>query len=319
MTDKTTPVIAGGAVCWKQVDGDIKILVVHRTQHKDVSLPKGKLDPGETVPECARREILEETGLHVVLGAYLGRVDYTLPGGKDKEVHYWAAEVDPGEAERAPFESNDEIYALEWLPLSKVSKRLTYPHDVDIVETFQGMVEAGVERTFPIIVLRHGKAMPPENWDGPDHSRPLLQRGLNQAQGVSGGIAAFGPTKLISSPATRCLATIEPTSRKTGIQVTVKKSISQDSYDSSGEKARKVIRKVLKKQQGSVLCSHGPVLPQLVLAATESDARPQRPSSHKAVTKALSLSTGHFAVIHVARSGDTPRVVSVEVHEPPTP
>ncbi len=58
---------------------------------KTYPFPKGKCDPGETVPETAQREILEETGLHVTLGAYLGRVDYLLPSKKPKEVHYWAA------------------------------------------------------------------------------------------------------------------------------------------------------------------------------------------------------------------------------------
>jgi len=143
VTKRRQAVVAGGAVCWKRVDGDVKILLVHRTQHKDVSIPKGKRDPGESIPECAKREIEEETGLHVTLGAYLGRVDYKLPGGKDKNVYYWAAEVDPGEAERAPFESNKEIFALEWVPLSKAKKKLTYPHDADIIENFQNLVNAG--------------------------------------------------------------------------------------------------------------------------------------------------------------------------------
>ena len=110
MSPTPETVVAGGAVCWKVVDNEVRVLLVHRTQHKDVSLPKGKCDPGETVPETAQREILEETGLHITLGAYLGRVDYLLPSKKPKEVHYWAAEVDPGEAERSPFESNDEIF-----------------------------------------------------------------------------------------------------------------------------------------------------------------------------------------------------------------
>ena len=35
------------------------MLLVERTQHRDFSLPKGKLDPGETLPECAVREIEE--------------------------------------------------------------------------------------------------------------------------------------------------------------------------------------------------------------------------------------------------------------------
>jgi 8-oxo-dGTP pyrophosphatase MutT (NUDIX family) len=149
MSRSPDTVVAGGAVCWKIVDGEVRILLVHRKQHKDISLPKGKCDPGETVPETAQREILEETGLHITLGAYLGRVDYLLPSKKPKEVHYWAAEVDPGEAERAPFESNDEIYALEWVSLKKAPKRLTYEHDADIVENFQSLLTAGVHERSP--------------------------------------------------------------------------------------------------------------------------------------------------------------------------
>src|SRR3954462_2963493 len=89
----TTPVLAAGAVVWRVIDGQTKVLLVHRTQHKDVSLPKGKVDPGATLPQTAVREIFEETGLTVTLGAPLGVVEYTLPNGRDKIVHYWSAEV----------------------------------------------------------------------------------------------------------------------------------------------------------------------------------------------------------------------------------
>ena len=313
MSSQQPAVIAGGAVCWKRVDGDVKILLVHRTQHKDVSLPKGKLDPGESVPECARREVEEETGLHVTLGAYLGRVDYQLPSGRPKEVYYWAAEVDPGEAERSHFESNDEIFDLEWVPLSKAPKKLTYEHDADIVENFDNLVKSGMERTFPVILLRHGKAMPRENWDGPDHTRPLLQRGLNQAKLQAGGVAAFGPDRLVSSPAARCLATIEPVSRTTGLEVVTRKRISQDAWDPEASGPRSIIEKAVSKKRATVLCSHGPVLPQLLMAAAEMGG----PGSDSLVTKHYGMTTGEFVVIHFSRETPTPRIVAVEAHQAP--
>ncbi len=244
---------------------------------------------------------------------YLGRVDYKLPGGKDKNVYYWAAEVDPGEAERAPFESNKEIFALEWVPLSKARKKLTYPHDADIIENFQNLVNAGIERTFPIILLRHGKAMPRENWDGPDHTRPLLQRGLNQAKTQAGGISAFGPERLISSPATRCLATIEPTARKTALEVTTKKRISQDAWEPEGAGPRTLIDKAIQKRRPTVLCSHGPVLPQLLQAAGESGG----PGSDRLVSQHFGMSTGEFVVLHFSAETDIPRIVAVESHQAP--
>jgi 8-oxo-dGTP pyrophosphatase MutT (NUDIX family)/phosphohistidine phosphatase SixA len=312
VSKRNTPVIAGGAVCWKRVDGEVRVLLVHRTQHKDVSLPKGKLDPGETVPECARREILEETGLHIILGAYLGQVDYVLPGGKDKHVYYWAAEVDPGEAERTSFEANSEIAKLEWVALGDAHDRLSYPHDGDIIDRFQELVHTGQERTFPLVLVRHAKAMPPENWDGPDHTRPLLQRGLNQAKRIARGIAAFGPERIISSPAARCLATIDPLSRVTGLGVKVKGGISQDSYRASGEKPRKAVGKEVAKRVGSVVCSHGPVLPQLIMAAAEIGN-----GDGVAGFSKLGMSTGQFTVIHLSKETPIPRIVAVETHEAP--
>ena len=79
-----SPILAAGAVCWRLVGGVAKVLVVHRDSRADVSLPKGKVDPGEMLPQTAVREIAEETGLAITLGAPLGTVEYTLPGGREK-------------------------------------------------------------------------------------------------------------------------------------------------------------------------------------------------------------------------------------------
>lgn len=313
MSSTPETVVAGGAVCWKVVDNEVRVLLVYRTQHKDVSLPKGKCDPGETVPETAQREILEETGLHITLGAYLGRVDYLLPSKKPKEVHYWAAEVDPGEAERSPFESNDEIFALEWMPLKKAMKKLTYEHDADILENFNSLYESGRAKTFPLILLRHAKAMPAENWDGPDHSRPLLHKGLTQARMVAGGILAFGPKRVISSTATRCIATVEPLLEKSELELKTSAGISQDAYQSRGAKPFSAVQKRVSKRQGTVICSHGPVLPQLVSAAAEIG----NGGSSKSLHRAASLTVGSFSVIHFSLDTPTPQIVAVETHEPP--
>ena len=313
MSRSPDTVVAGGAVCWKVVDGEVRVLLVHRTQHKDVSLPKGKCDPGETVPETAQREILEETGLHITLGAYLGRVDYLLPSNKPKEVHYWAAEVDPGEAERAPFESNDEIYALEWVGIKKAMKKLTYEHDADILENFDALYTSGRAHTFPLILVRHGKAMPPEDWDGPDHTRPLMHRGLTQASLIAGGIQAYGPELIVTSTAARCKATIEPLAVISGLRVKESEGISQDAYESKGTKAYRVVEKRVTKRQAAVLCSHGPVLPQLVEAA----ARIGNGVTQGALRSAADLKVGSFSVFHFSKETETPQIVAVETHEAP--
>lgn len=308
----TSTVRAAGAVVWKLVDGRVRILVVHRTQHKDVSLPKGKVDPGETLPHTAVREIAEETGFDVVLGAPLGAVEYSLPGGRPKTVHYWSAEVDPGAAERHTYEANGEIMALEWVPLAKAAKKLSYEHDADVVSRFAEQVEAGRARTIALVVLRHGKAMPHDQWDGPDHTRPLLHRGLEQAQSVAGGIAAFGPEVLVSSTAARCTATIAPTATLVGLPVKETRSISQDAYSGDGERVRAQVIKRLEKRRTTVLCSHGPVIPQIIDAAAAVGGV----SLTSELRRSASLSTGDFTVMHFSRETDRPWLVAVESHRP---
>jgi 8-oxo-dGTP diphosphatase len=307
-----SPVLAAGALCWRLVDGKARILVVHRGDRADVSLPKGKVDPGETLPQTAVREIAEETGLEISLGAPLGTVEYTLPSGRDKVVYYWAAEIDHHALEIARFVPGNEIAALEWLPIDKARKKLTYEHDVEVLDRFEKRLKKGNARTFAIIVVRHGKAVPPETWDGPDATRPLLQRGADQSVAIAKGIAAFAPRKILSSNAVRCLATVEPLSRLTQVDVKASAAISQDAYDDDTEKVRAIVAKRVKRKETVVLCSHGPVIPQLLdeLAAITS----AKPTTQ--LHQASLLSTGEFAVVHLSCEHPRKGIVATELHGP---
>ncbi len=314
MTITSSPVLAAGALCWRMVDGEARILLVRRTQHKDVSLPKGKLDPGETLPETAVREIAEETGLTITLGAPLGQAAYTLPSGREKIVFYWSAEVDERSMAAARFSPNDEIAAIEWVAIGKVRTRLSYSHDVAIVDAFAERLAAGNARTFALIALRHAKTVPPEAWDGPDATRPLLQRGVDQAMSIAQGLASYRPSRILSSTAARCLATVAPLSRL--IAVTVKKlaGLSQDAHELGEGEVRAIVTKRIAKKRTAVLCSHGPVLPDLlgeIARATET------PLS-SAIRKAGMLAPGEYTVVHVSLEHPRGGIVALETHGPST-
>lgn len=306
-------VLAAGAVCWRlDESGSPTILLVRRTQHQDVSLPKGKVDPGETLPETAVREIAEETGLIIGLGPPLGVVEYDLPGGRPKAVYYWAAEVDDLAIANSTFVSNDEIESLEWVSLKQARKVLSYPHDIDIVDRFATLHEQGRARTFAIVALRHAKAVGHGDWSGPDHTRPLLERGELQAASVSPGVAAFRPAKLISSTAIRCVATIAPVARLTGLTVRQTDGISQDAFQIGDDDIAKLVAKRLRKRVTTVLCSHGPVLPailaELAVATGTADPTP--------IHRAGALGLAEYAVVHIPVADPTSGVVAVEVHGP---
>lgn len=306
------PVLAAGAVCWRLVEGKARILLVHRGDRADISLPKGKLDPGETLPQTAIREIAEETGLKVSLGAPLGIVEYSLPSGREKVVHYWSAEVDEHVLELATFTPNNEIAGLEWVSLDKARKKLSYEHDIAIVDEFAARLKAGVARTFAIIALRHGKAVAPQSWDGPDATRPLLQRGSDQALSVAPAIAAFAPHKLISSTAVRCLSTIAPLSGYLGAAVRATNALSQDAFEDGTSDVAGVVAKRLAKRATAVLCSHGPVLPDILAEIVRQTGSIPDP----AIRRASLLGTGEYSVVHIATDKKNAVIVAVETHGP---
>ncbi|QGG93961.1 NUDIX hydrolase [Actinomarinicola tropica] len=125
-----TLVRAAGAVVWRRSSGggEVEVLLVHRPRHEDWSLPKGKLDPGESWEDAACREIEEETGVVGALGRELCGAAYTVAEGP-KLVRYWLMSVvSDRSAERRP---DDEVDEARWCVLDEARSLLD--HDLDRV------------------------------------------------------------------------------------------------------------------------------------------------------------------------------------------
>src|SRR5690606_14839423 len=127
-------IYAAGTIPWRLVEDasgsrKLMVLLIHRTKQRDVSFPKGKLDPGEAMPQAAVRETREETGLKLKLGVSLGTISYEMPGGAEKIVQYWAAKVTAKKALASTFRPNGEVQALEWVPAENARELLTYEAD----------------------------------------------------------------------------------------------------------------------------------------------------------------------------------------------
>ncbi|MBO0979964.1 NUDIX domain-containing protein [Microbacterium sp. SD291] len=309
-TDKA--VYAAGAVVWRIVEGKLRILLIHRTKYRDVTLPKGKVDPGEMLAETAVREVHEETGISVRLGVPVGVSRYHLPSNKQKVVHYWAAEATDDAIRASTFVPNREIAAIEWVSVKKARSRLSYPVDQEILDFFANLVEDGVLRTFPIVALRHGKALARSEWDGADAARPLTERGRRQAKSIVGPLRAFGVRKIITSDAVRCIETIEPLAWALGRKPVITDQIGQEAWESGTADLRSVVGRRVRAGKPAVLCSHSPVLPALLSEIVLATA-----TVHGSyVGSASDLEPAAFSVVHLSTSNPGSGIIAIETHVP---
>jgi 8-oxo-dGTP diphosphatase len=115
-------------VVWRELPEGAEVALVHRPKHDDWSLPKGKLDPGESHEQAALREVEEETGSSCRLGPALGHVRYRDPRGRPKEVRYWLMEPLGG-----AFEPSHEVDEMRWLAPEEALVALTHPTDREVM------------------------------------------------------------------------------------------------------------------------------------------------------------------------------------------
>ena len=106
--------ISAGILLFRRSGGGLEVLLAHpggpRFATRDAgywSIPKGEVEPGESLEDVARREFEEETGSHLGETGMIGLGEITQKGGK--LVHGWAVEgdLDPGR-------STSNTFVTEW-------------------------------------------------------------------------------------------------------------------------------------------------------------------------------------------------------------
>lgn len=129
--------ISAGGVVFRRTAGQIEIQLI-QDRYGKISLPKGKMEPGETVEQTALREIEEETGIQGNIIEPIERVDYqyTLSdGGKvDKEVHYYLVEAIGGSLQAQV----EEIRGVEWFSPKeawRIQRQSGYANNDSILRT----------------------------------------------------------------------------------------------------------------------------------------------------------------------------------------
>jgi 8-oxo-dGTP diphosphatase len=209
---------------------------------------------------------------------------------------------------------NEEIAAIEWVPLRRARKYLSYERDVEIVEQWAALYDEGVTETFGLIVLRHAKATSRSHWDGEDALRPLTKVGVRQAASNVPTIAAWHPRRIVTSPAVRCVATVAPLAAAFGVTVKRSDKLSQDAWESGTATAgiREVVGKRVRARKTAVLCSHGPVLPDVLREIALATGT----TMGTYIRDAAALEVGEYSVVHLSKTNPASGIIAIETHSP---
>ena len=159
---------------------------------------------------------------------------------------------------------------------------------------------------------RHAKAIAGSQFDGADHDRPLTERGQEQAIGIVPTLAAFNPVRVVTSTAKRCRSTVKPLRRALDLPADKTDDLSQQAFEEGEADVRAVVGKRIRKRETAVLCSHGPVLPEIVreialATGTLVDGR---------VREAADLPVAGFSVVHLSDRSPASGIIAIETHIP---
>jgi 8-oxo-(d)GTP phosphatase len=248
LLDVKTDVFAAGGIVRRVVDGEVEIVLVHRPRYDDWSFPKGKLLDGESMLRAAIREVREETGLEVRIGAELVASTYMDKEGRPKTVRYWAMEPLDG----SDLRPTGEVDEARWFDLSDTRAALTYERD-------RVVLDALLRAAAPVYLVRHAKAGDRQAWSGADRDRPLSTSGRRQARALVQLLSDRRIERVMSSPALRCVESVQPLAKQRGLPIEGRDELLDGAplegmialFDEAASVA-------------TVLCAHGDLIPPAV-------------------------------------------------------
>jgi 8-oxo-dGTP diphosphatase len=111
-----------------------------------------------------------------------------------------------------------------------------------------------------LYLVRHAKAGSRSEWDGDDVVRPLSKSGWKQSKAIAKYLRKLQPTQLLSSPYLRCRQTLEPLGTLLDLEVV------DDARLTEGEPFEGVLDLIAQARDGTVMCSHGDLIPETIAA-----------------------------------------------------
>jgi 8-oxo-dGTP diphosphatase len=103
-----------------------------------------------------------------------------------------------------------------------------------------------------VFLVRHASAGERTEWEGDDRLRPLDEKGRKQAADLVALLNEFAIDRILSSPAVRCVQTVEPLARSRGVEIEQLEQLSEDWQWNAGAT---LVHELA--SEDAVVCGHG--------------------------------------------------------------
>ena len=326
---------------------DIEVLMVHRPRYHDWSWPKGKTENGESLVAAAVREVEEETGQIITLGAPLTTQRYRLGSGQTKEVHYWVGTPvpagDASERLRAPVARapRTEIAQTTWASPARAADMLprldeagdahapaspsassggsAAPAEVAVPsEPRPAPTPAMVASAAARRAARVEQASAKKIESAPEIVDPPLSRfGVRQAFDLIDLLSSFGVARAFASPAARSRQSLTPWASMGGGSVTLVEALdlAASGSDAHGDvearlgRVRAFAAQRLREHAAPTVLSVAGSARDAIIEEIRAYA-----SAPVAGAEAPRLARGQVLVAHVEHGPDGLAVAALETH-----
>jgi 8-oxo-dGTP diphosphatase len=141
-----------------------------------------------------------------------------------------------------------------------------------------------------LLLIRHAAAGSRKDWKGDDRLRPLSPKGQRQAKALVEQLEPWAPSRVLSSPFLRCIETVRPLAGELGLKV----EAADELAEGEGLSAVNLVRSL--HDTHVALCTHGDVIPEILVALADEDHLDLGPAPRQAKgsTWVLESKNGRF-------------------------
>jgi 8-oxo-dGTP pyrophosphatase MutT (NUDIX family) len=138
--------ISAGCVIYREREDRIEVALTRPKGRDAWALPKGLIEPGETVESAAAREAREETGLEGTIAGKIDTIKYAYTASWEdppervfKIVTFYLMEATGGDTSRHDW----EIERVEWFGIDDAIRMASYKTEKAVLEKAKALVSAG--------------------------------------------------------------------------------------------------------------------------------------------------------------------------------